>query len=618
MMSTRAEESTIGGKVSILATFVGVAILAIGVFGELPHGPVAFANTASTSVTVLNTPPQWDVTMYAQEAPASASSSPTNAGSNVTWIASSTDSSNDNYYLLICTNFASPTPNNGAAPSCNGGGGNQIAISASTISGTQATAVRTTTSGDAEINYWFSYLCDGNATGAACNPLAWNGFGNGSSTPNGSPYLVNHRPTFSVFTNNAPQNPGATITWNTTASDADTYGGTNSDTVRLFVCKLADFTGTSCGVGGTWASSTYVASNPTVNYVLPNPSLRGTSSAFGYVIDNHGFFGALVGGTGSQQASNTPVVVNNMAPSISSSSISLLNATDTNSLILTTLGGETPNMRALFTVSDQNSCVTLASTSEIVSTRIDLHRSGVASTSCAIDGDYNPNSCYPGTLPLSTWNVSCTASTTSCFGDGDSDVVWNCTFPMWYLSDATDVGSQFAAQNWIITAQAADGAGASSTRVDGATGTELFQFLGYDLSTTTIAYGGLQPGNSADLTSGTGVGLLAIGNVGLDETLYGTDMCPTYPTCTGNATSTIFVNNQKYASSTMAYSAATSTLAYNPGALFALHVPKTISRAATSTRTTYWGILVPGAITLSGNYVGTNTIIGATSPSSAW
>jgi hypothetical protein len=197
-------------------------------------------------------------------------------------------------------------------------------------------------------------------------------------------------------------------------------------------------------------------------------------------------------------------------------------------------------------------------------------------------------------------------------------MIYTCTFPLWYLSDATDVGSQFTAQNWLVTAQAADGAGASSTRVDASTGTELLQFLGYDISTTTIAYGGLQPGNSADLTSSTAVGLLAVGNVGLDETLYGTDMCPTYPTCTGNATSTIFVNNQKYASTTMAYSAATSTLAYNPGALFALHVPKTIATSTPQTRNTYWGILVPASITLSGNYVGTNTIIGAASPSSSW
>lgn len=608
----REERNTIGGKISIFATVIGVAILVVGVLGELPHGPVALANVATTSVVVLNTPPQWDVNVYTQESPASASSTPTNAGSNVTWIASSTDSSGDNYYLLICTNFASPTPNNGAAPTCNGGGGNQIAVSASTLSGTQSTASRTTTPADAEINYWFSYICDGNATGAACNPLAWNGFGNGSTTPNGSPYLVNHRPTFTTYTNNAPQNPGANIIWNTTAADTDTYGGTNSDTVRLFVCKLADFTGTACGVGGTWASSTYAASNPTVTYTLPNPSPKGTSTAYGYVIDSHGLFGALVGGPGSQQASNTPVVVSNVAPTISAASISF-----TTPLTLTTLAGQTNGFQVQYTVTDQNSCQTLTATPEIVGGRIDVHRSGVASTSCAVNADYNANSCYPGSEPTTVWNYSCTASTTSCLGTADSDVIWTCSFPMWYVSDATDVGSFFAAQNWIVTSQAADSV-ASSSRTDASSGTDLTQFLGYDTSTTTIAYGGLQPGNSADLTAGTAVGLRAVGNVGLDETLYGTDMCPTYPACSGLPTNTIFVNNQKYASSTMAYAAAPLTLALNPGALFALHVPKSISTSTPQSLDTYWGILVPASITFSGNYLGTNTIIGATSPSSAW
>lgn len=602
--------SAIGGKISIFATFVGVAILLVGAIGEIPGGPVAEANTATTSVRVLNTPPQWDINMYAQEAPASASSSPTNAGSNITWIASSTDSSGNNYYLLICSNYASATPQDGGAPSCFGGVGNQIAISGATQSGTQATAFRVTTPADPEINYWWAYICDDNASGAACNPLAWDGIGNGSSTPHGSPYLVNHRPVFTSFTNDAPQNPGATITWNTVAFDNDTYSGTDQDLVRLFVCRENDFTGTACGVGGTWASSTYAASNPSVSYTLPNPSPKGTSTAYGFVIDSHGLFAAING----SQASNTPVVVNNMTPSISSSSVNIINP----SLNLTVLEGETTGFQAQFTVSDQNSCQTLAATPEITSARIDLRRSSIASTSCAVNGDYDPNNCYPGTLPSSVWNASCTASSTTCLGTSDSDVVWTCTFPLWYVADATDPGSAFAAQNWLLSAQAADTSNASSTRTDAANGTELIQFLGYALSTTTIAYGGLQPGNSADLTSSTAVGLRAIGNVGLDETLYGTDMCPNYPNCSGNATSTIFVNNQKYASSTMAYSAATSTLAYNPGALFPLHVPKTTSTSTPNSLNTYWGILVPASITQSGDYVGVNTIIGATSPSSAW
>jgi hypothetical protein len=151
-MQSRENYSTIGGKISLLTTILGVGIILVGLIGDLPHGNVARANTATTSVTVLNTPPQWDTTIYAYESPASASSTPTNVGSTVTWVASSTDSSNDNYYLLLCTNYASPTPNAGAAPTCSGGNGNRIAVWRATVSGKQATAATTTVDSMAEVN----------------------------------------------------------------------------------------------------------------------------------------------------------------------------------------------------------------------------------------------------------------------------------------------------------------------------------------------------------------------------------------------------------------------------------------------------------------------------------
>jgi hypothetical protein len=145
----------------------------------------------------------------------------------------------------------------------------------------------------------------------------------------------------------------------------------------------------------------------------------------------------------------------------------------------------------------------------------------------------------------------------------------------------------------------------------------LLQFLGYDISSTTIAYGGLQPGNSADLLASTSVALLAQGNVGLDESLFGDDMCPTYPTCTGNATSTIFVANQKYYHAPISYALATSTLSGVP-TTYGVRVPKTVATTSIQSKTTYWGIQVPGTITLSGSYIGRNTILGVTSLASSW
>jgi len=110
----------------------------------------------------------------------------------------------------------------------------------------------------------------------------------------------------------------------------------------------------------------------------------------------------------------------------------------------------------------------------------------------------------------------------------------------------------------------------------------------------------------------------AAGNVGIDESLYGTDMCPGYPApCSGNATSTIFVANQRYATSSISYASAVATLV-NPGATLLAHVLKSTSTSTQAYVTTHWGIAIPSAITLSGDYLGQNTIIGITSERSFW
>ena len=428
-MMFRENHSTIGGKVSIFTAILAVLILVIGVMGELPHGKVARASTATTSVTVLNTPPQWDTNVYIQESIAGATSSsatstsPTNAGSTVTWYASSTDSSNDNYYALICNNYASPTPVNGGPPTCNGGNvGRLIAISGATQSGTAASLSTTTFNGDpTEVFTYYGYICDGNAGGAACNPLAYSPTTNPNTTvattsPNASPFIVNHRPSFSLFVNNSPVNPGGTVSWFATATDQDTYSGRATDTLKLFICKVADFTGTACGPGGTWATSTYVTLTPTSTLVLTTPYAKGSYNAFGYVIDYHGIFAA----SGGQQGVNSAYTVNNVTPSIAAASISLFSSTGTSPLILTNLATQTQNFSVQFTVTDQNSCMTQAAGAEITNSIINVYRSSVASTSCNTAAQYNANRCYPAAVGTPVWNYSCIAG--ACAGTSSVDM----------------------------------------------------------------------------------------------------------------------------------------------------------------------------------------------------
>lgn len=623
-MMFRENHSTTGGKVSILTAILAVLILLIGVMGELPHGKVARASTATTSVTVLNTPPQWDTNVYVQEAnpvgttSSATSTSPTNAGNTLTWYATSTDSSGDNYYILLCDNFASPTPNSSAPPTCGAGSGHQIAVSAATQSGTAATLSTTTVSWMPEVYTYYAYLCDGNATGPSCNPQAFSPSSNpfptvATSSPNLSPFIVNHRPTFTAYLNTSPINPGGTVSWYATATDADTYayGAYSSDRVMLFICKLADFTGTACGGGGTWATSTFVTNFATGTLTIGTPYPKGSFPAYGYVIDYHGGFAA----SGGQQGVSAPLVVNNVAPSIAAASISLFSATGTSPLVLTNLATQTQNFSVQFTVTDQNSCMTSVGGPEITNSIINVYRSGVASTSCFTGSHYNANNCYTAATGTRAWNYSCSPG--SCTGTSSATQVWTCSFPLWFIADATDAGSQFPTNNWLATASSSDSSFASSSLVESSVGTELLQFLGYDISSTTIAYGGLQPGNSADLLASTSVALLAQGNVGLDESLFGDDMCPTYPTCTGNATSTIFVANQKYYHAPISYALATSTLSGVP-TTYGVRVPKTVATTSIQSKTTYWGIQVPGTITLSGSYIGRNTILGVTSLASSW
>ena len=622
-MMFRENHSMTSGKVSIFTAVLVVLILIVGVFGELPHGKVARASTATTSVTVLNTPPQWDTNVYVQEANAGTSSSatstsPTNAGNTVTWYSTSTDSSGDNYYVLICDNYASATANSSAAPTCGSGASHQIAVSAATPSGTAASLSTTTVSWMPEVYTYYAYLCDGNTTGPSCNPLAFSPSSNPNTTvattsPNLSPFIVNHAPVFSLFINNSPINPGGTVSWFATATDADTYayGPYSSDRVTLFICKAADFTGLACGGGGTWATSSIVTNFATGTLSIATPYAKGSYPAFGYVIDYHGRMPAV----GGKQGSTSPLVVSNVTPSIAGASMSLFTSTSSAPLFLTNLATQTLNFQAVFTVTDQNSCMTSAGGAELTSSIIDVYRSSVASTSCLTGAQYNANNCYAAATGTSIWNFSCTPG--ACAGTSSATQVWTCSFPLWFIADATDVGSKFPADNWLFQASTTDSTGSSSPIAESTTGTELLQFLGYDISSTTIAYGGLQPGQSADLLSSTSVALLAEGNVGLDESLFGDDMCPTYPVCTGNATSTIFVANQKYYVAPLTYAAATSSLSGTP-TTYTVRVPKTIATSTLQSKTTYWGILVPGAITLSGNYIGRNTILGVTSPSSAW
>lgn len=604
-MSVETNRLTDAGKITVLTSVVGVVVFGF-VFllniGGSHLQTVDAQDYATTTVTVLNTPPQW--TGDARELFESSTTTPTDAGQAVYWVATGTDANAESYFLLICMTSATPTAAANAPPTCGGGTGNQWAISATTTSGAQATAATTTADAWAEVNAWFGWICDFNTVTPRCNSA----YRQGTSTPAyASPFEVNHRPSFSVYIDDSPRDPGATVTFYSTSSDSDTSG--TADTVKLIVCNLNDFSTSTneCGPGGYIASSTvYVSANASTSYTIVIPTQDQDYTAYGFVIDNHGFEAS-----GGAHGTDSTLTVNNVAPTVDASSITLNGGND---LVLTEELGQTTGFTLQYTAHDNNSCVTAASSSEIVGYSLAFYRSGVTDTVCdGSAGAYNANNCYVSGVPTTTWNLSCTASSTSCSGALDTGQVFDCTFPLWYIADPTDgtaTSTQYPTEYWMGAIQAVDDDSATGTKSTStvANSKDVTSFLAFALNTLFIPYGSLEPGSQTDPISAT-TSISATGNVGLDERLTGESMCVTYGTnneCPNSATSTIAESEQVFATSSVSYASGIALSSTTQQEL-EVNVFKSTSTSTPATGNTIWGIRVPSAVTLAGDYKGENT-----------
>lgn len=609
------------GKITVVTSLIGVVVFAI-IFllnigtKEFQHVEAQGAN-ATTSVTVLNTPPQW--TIDAQEEFESSTTTPTNSGYVVSWVATATDNNDEDYYLLICSDSSAPSSTDGGAPVCNSP--IQWAVSAAASSGVQVRAA-TTTSEDfppfAESNDWYAWVCDGIATTSRCNATFKQGTGTTSS-----PFNVNRRPSFTAYSNGGPADPGGTIVFYATSTDADVVD--DPDTMQLIICSTASFsTSTDSCDATTIATSTFSASTPlTASYSVDIPTQDDTYNAFAYVVDQHGHEAS-----GGQQGQNAAFTVNNVAPTAPAAQVTLDGGT---ALVLSEEAGETTGFTLQYVASDNNSCENSASGDEIVDFRIAVYRTGIGSSTCNGTGDaYNPNNCYDTGVSTTTWNISCTASSTSCTYNGlddfDTTQVWDCTFPLWYVADPTDGTSTqtvYFNETWAAAVAPIDDQGASSTLTETSFPQELNSFMMFSLDTVAIPYGPLEPGDQTD-TLVASTTLRATGNVGLDELLSGESMCPGYTnavTCANSSTSTIAESNQVFATSSVSYATATAAgfiLSSTTQSELEINVAKPTATSTQTSEATYWGIAVPGTITLAGAYTGENTIWGKVSEPTDW
>ena len=622
------------GKITLFTILTGaiVTVMTFGAYFQLGAGWVSAStgtSTVVTSVTVLNVPPVW--TVDAHESTESSTSTPTQSGYTLQWLGTGTDSNGDQYYLLICygtSTTAAPTPHaSGAAPTC-GSGAVQWAISPYTTSGQPAVAATTTIETfpfNQESNNWYAWICDAAALNPSCNSASEQGYEYGAANGNDftkiSPFVINHPPVFSAVVNSGATLPGGSISWTVTATDTDVIRG--GDLVTFWACKSASFATSTCvgGLANTWASSTPVHLNPATSTTIVIPTQDKIYNAYVYIQDSAGHQA-----TSTLEGSNVPFTVLNATPTVS-------NVTFTSTSSATDIQLFRPHATSgpyyvEFTVTDTNSCQNASAGNEIVSATTSVYRSATAINTCIASSSMNANSCYPSADPQT--QIVCTQDTSGaitgngCSGPTDTTVGWYCTVPIWYNADPTDAGSVFAGQSWFASVAVMDDQFATSTTAT-STGTTMDKFLAFAVSTTSIAYGGLQPNNFTPYLVQSN-NLLEYGNTGMDEMLYGDRMCTNWSSqdsCDSGHTAadSIPVLNQHYSatsSNPFADPLSFALTSSSSPSILALHVPKTTATSSPNTKNTYWGINVPAAITTSGAYTGQNTIGAVVSISSYW
>ncbi|MDD5621293.1 MAG: DUF2341 domain-containing protein [Candidatus Pacebacteria bacterium] len=146
----------------------------------------------------------------------SSGTSPTNAGSNVSFSGTATDTESNNWKLLVCSTSTAPTAST-STPTCAGGDGNKWCVSSSWASSTvENNCIYTTTVANSESNVWYSFACDDSSIDPQCSSASQ---GTGDS---GSPFKVNHSPVSSYYIDDGFYTYRKKLTINYTADGAQT------------------------------------------------------------------------------------------------------------------------------------------------------------------------------------------------------------------------------------------------------------------------------------------------------------------------------------------------------------------------------------------------------------
>jgi hypothetical protein len=528
---------------------------------------VSAAGTASTTLTVKNSPPGLSSTTP-YESQISSSTSPINVGWSISFNlpnnAVSDQESND-FRLIICSGSSNATITPAQAISCIGGTElchSGYASSTQTVSSSTSCTYNNVADPGAESRTWQAYVCDNHSSQPGCSQV---GYGQGDS---GSPFYINHPTTVTSATTSVNNiNPGQAFTVSATTSDTDTLRGI--DISGIVVCATSSFsTTTNSCQGVTYCTSTLSASaSHSCATTTSAPLPHGNYTYQVYAVDWQSFSST------SKQAGSYDV--NDVAPYIGAGNITLNN--NTNIGLNAKLAGD-KIVYATTTVTDDNGCA------DIVSATSTLYESATAGGgNCAPDD----NNCY--------------ATSTGCVKlPGCSGIIakFVCTFGLKYHAQPTDSANANTRGGdvWTNSTRVFDGSN-SVVATNTTESVDVIQSAALDITETFIDYGVLVTGTTTGAYNATTT-VNNYGNTPIDSQVYGTDMTRTLG-------GTIAVNNQKFGNAYATYSALPMSLSTGPAQLVTLDVFRPTSQTAT-TKGIYWGINVPLGLA-SGDYGGINT-----------
>jgi hypothetical protein len=521
---------------------------------------------------VSNTAPYFTTTPSDND---SASTSPTNLGSNVvfTATASSSPGENDDYYLAICqTN--SITAGIDTSPTCNGG---EWCISDLASSTEEASCTYTAATSSEELAWW-AFVCD-KYPGFGVGKCSAGSQGTGNMD-NNSPFAVNHPPTFtSVITRNDGKDPGSTFVIETTSSDSDSFGG--NDRISLYVCLTDAATGgASCDGGGV--DEVCIEPDPVgLGSTTPNlmcsfidtaPTPAGSTTYYAFIFDEHNL------GATTNSLSNY-WTINNVSPTIGS-----LILNEDNEIELFLKPSTTTVQLVNSNVDDQNGCADL----ESATGRIYMSNASGGSNCVADDND-----CYH--IGVSGCVIS------GCGGGSDTTAVFTCTADLEYHAiptDSDDPNNPWKVYNWLGYIYIYDGENyVASTSL----GVELGTITGLEVVETDIDFGaGFEVGENTGTDNSTTT-IINIGNSPINTDVSGTHM-------SGNPSGQLDVDNMKWDLTGNFDYAASGTALLLSDKPANIDAPKATTTSYDVKDEIYWGIGIPFGTDAS-TFTGVNSFI---------